>query len=86
MDELCLRDDLGPLPLQPKRAVKPTFALHRVADYLHRPFNTLDGLLESPVVRSTGTVNPTYNGALLSLVLQLRLRERTIVAHILGKG
>lgn len=67
-------------------AVKPTFALHRVADYLHRPFNTLDGLLESPVVRSTGTVNPTYNGALLSLVLHLRLRERMIVAHILGKG
>jgi hypothetical protein len=64
-------------------AVRPTFALHRVADYLDRPFNTLNGLLDSPFTRAR-TVNKTHESALTELVLQLRLKERAIILDILN--
>jgi hypothetical protein len=63
-------------------AVRPALALHRVATYLGRPFNTLNGLLDQPYTPKR-TVNPTYESALNELILQLRLKERSIVSDIL---
>lgn len=63
-------------------AVRPSLALHRVADYLGRPFNTLNGLVDSSFTRK-GTVNPTYEHALNELVLQLRLKQRALVSDVL---
>ena len=68
-------------------AVKPRFALQKVCDYLHRPCNTVNGILENPFkVSDPGVVNPTYDGALLELMLQLRLKERAIIDDVVGSG
>ena len=64
-------------------AVDPAYALNRVAKYLHRPLNTVDGLFKVSPFLADGRVNPTYESALRELVLQLRLKERAIVSLIL---
>lgn len=64
-------------------AVDPAYALGRVAGYLHRPLNTLDGLFKASPFLADGRVNSTYESSLRELVLQLRLKERTIVSLIL---
>ena len=52
-------------------------------DYLGRPFNTLNGLLDQPFRPDTRTVNPTHDSALSELTLQLRLKQRAIISDIL---
>jgi len=64
-------------------AVKPAFALQRIADYLRRPISTLDGLLHSPFRADARNVNPTYEDDLSELTLQLRMKERAIVSDVL---
>jgi hypothetical protein len=64
-------------------ALTPAHALHRIANYLQRPFNTLNGLLDQPFTDKSRIVNSTYEVDLEELTLQLQIREHAIVSHIL---
>jgi hypothetical protein len=64
-------------------AVRTEYALRRVAAYLGRPLSTLDGLIKAAPFLPDGRVHPTHESALRELVLQLRIKERAIISHIL---